>query len=85
MNDTGKCNPIKPVHCIKGDLICPSIAHCKINCKSGPSLPIEKRSCKIRQCTLPHNSLRVRVIDPPQHHESSLCDPVKGLPLECGE
>lgn len=84
MDDSGLCDPFKPVECNKGDLIDPSIATCKVNCKSGPLLPIELRSCRIRKCVPPNNRPNVRIIDVTDHRESSRCDPVKGLPLECG-
>lgn len=84
LDDTGKCNPLKPQTCNKGDLIAPSIAQCKVNCRSGPLLDIEKRSCKIRKCIPPNNLPNNRVIDVPFYKESSRCDPVPGLFVLCG-
>ena len=84
MEDSGPCDPRKPATCQKGDLISASIAHCRVNCKTGPLLPIEIRSCRIRQC-VPHRHIATqRIIDVPHHRESSRCDAVKGLPVTCG-
>ena len=83
-DDTGKCNPKVQSSCEKGDLIDPKIAHCKINCLTGPMLPIEIRSCRIRRCTPPNNLNGARVIDVPFYLESSRCDFVENLPIECG-
>ena len=84
MDDSGKCNPKIPSSCEKGDLIDKEIAHCKVNCKSGPLLPIELRSCRIRKCIPPNNLKQSRIIDVPYYKESSRCDAMKGLPVECG-
>lgn len=84
IDDTGKCNPKNPLTCEKGDLISPSLAHCKVNCKTGPLLPIEKRACRIRKCTPPNNLKYSRVIDVPYYKESSRCDAVQGLEVTCG-
>ena len=85
MDDSGKCDPRKSESCSKGDLIDPSIAHCKVNCATGPLLPIELRSCRIRQCH-PKNSKgrRGRIVDVTLHQESSRCDAVKDTPVQCG-
>ena len=84
IDDSGKCFPLKPETCNKGDLIAPSIAHCKVNCKTGPLLSIELRSCKIRKCIPPNNLATNRVIDVPFYRESSRCEPVSGLLVDCG-
>ncbi|XP_065645956.1 uncharacterized protein LOC124811942 isoform X2 [Hydra vulgaris] len=83
-DDSGKCNPQTPSTCEKGDLINPKYANCKINCLSGPLLPIEIRSCRIRKCIPPNNFIGMRILDVPNPFESSRCDSVKDLPIECG-
>jgi len=86
MDDSGRCDPRKPDTCNKGDLISQDMAHCKVNCKTGPLLPIEHRACRIRQCH-PKNNVKEgggRIVDVTYHHESSRCDAVKGLPVRCG-
>ncbi|XP_066917590.1 uncharacterized protein [Clytia hemisphaerica] len=84
MDDTGKCNPLRPSTCKVGDLISPAIAHCKINCRTGPLLPIEKRSCKIRFCSPALQDEKMRIVDDVNERKSSGCRPVKGLMVECG-
>jgi len=83
-DDSGRCNPLTPVLCQKGDLISKVTAHCKVNCATGPLLPIEKRSCLLRKCIPPNNRYDWRVIDVTNYRESSRCEPVKNLPLDCG-
>jgi len=85
MDDSGKCDPLKPGSCTKGDLIDPSIAHCRINCKTGPLLPIQLRACRTRQCTPIHALPHKRNIDITHFTESSRCDAVPKLPVSCGE
>ena len=85
MDDGQRCDPTRPWTCRKGDLIRPNLAHCKIDCSTGPLLPIYLRACAIRQCKAPFQERTVnRVVDVPRNEESSLCRPVKGLPVECG-
>ena len=50
IRDGTACNPNNPKTCRKGDLIDPKYAHCRVNCKTGPLLPIGQRMCRIRQC-----------------------------------
>lgn len=84
MDEKGLCDPRMKGTCTKGDLISQAIAHCSVNCRTGPLLPIELRSCRIRQC-IPHNNVvGTRVVDAPFHRESSRCDAVKDLPVTCG-
>ena len=84
MDETGQCDPRRKESCQKGDLIDPNVAHCRVNCRTGPLLPIEIRSCRIRRCS-PQNNLRAqRVIDVPYYRESSRCDAVDKLPVKCG-
>lgn len=83
MDDGKKCDPSKPDTCRKGDLISSNIAHCKIDCKTGPLLPIWARACSIRQCKPPNHQSYLRIIDVPDAEESSTCKPVKGLPVVC--
>lgn len=85
MDDGVKCHPSRPWTCRKGDLISSSIAHCKINCKSGPLLPIWERACSKRQCKPPHYQKHLLIADVPRNEESSLCKPVKGLSVECAK
>ena len=80
----GKCNPLQPQTCQKGDLIDPSLAHCKVNCKTGPLLPIQFRSCRIRKCKPMNDMDGKRVIDITYHKESSRCDSVPNLLISCG-
>ncbi|KAJ7372449.1 hypothetical protein OS493_018956 [Desmophyllum pertusum] len=56
IDDGVQCDPVRPWTCKKGDLINPKIAHCKIDCKTGPLLPIWARACAIRQCKPPLSS-----------------------------
>ena len=85
MDDGNRCDPTRPWTCRKGDLIKPSLAHCKIDCSTGPLLPIYLRACAIRQCKVPFQERTViRTVDVPRSEESSLCKPVKGLAVECG-
>ena len=84
VDDGEKCDPIRPWTCKKGDLINPKIAHCVIDCKTGPLLPIWARSCAIRQCKPPYHQDHLRIVDVPRVEESSICKPVEKLPLVCG-
>ena len=85
MDDGKRCDPTRPRTCRKGDLIKPSLAHCKIDCSTGPLLPIYLRACAIRQCKIPYQErTATRIVDIPRNEDSSLCGPVKGLPVECG-
>lgn len=83
MDEGRRCNPTEPETCHKGDLISPNIAHCKVDCKTGPLLPIWARACSIRQCKPPNYKTYIRVIDVPNQEESSICRPVKKLTVLC--
>ncbi|XP_032219214.1 uncharacterized protein LOC116602160 isoform X1 [Nematostella vectensis] len=85
MDEGKKCDPTQPKTCRKGDLISPNVAHCTVDCKTGPLLPIWARSCSIRQCKPPNHKPYLRVIDVPDHRESSICKPVLNLPVECAK
>ena len=78
------CNPNKPETCSKGDFIDHKIAHCRINCKTGPLLLIGKRMCAIRQCKPANHVEGVRVIDVPNRKTSSICQAVRSLLYLCG-
>ena len=85
IRDGTSCNPNNPETCRKGDLIDPKYAHCRVNCKTGPLLPIGQRMCRIRQCNPPNYVEGVRVIDVPNRATSSVCEPVRNLPYVCGK
>ncbi|XP_046860249.1 uncharacterized protein LOC124453479 [Xenia sp. Carnegie-2017] len=85
IRDGSACNPSKPKTCRKGDLIDPKYAHCKVNCRTGPLLPIGQRMCRIRQCKPPNYVEGVRIIDIPNHRTSSICQPVRRLRYLCGK
>lgn len=78
------CNPRQPETCRKGDFISPKVAHCRIDCKSGPLLPIGQRMCRIRQCKPPDHVEGVRIVDVPESKTSSLCVAVRSVPFLCG-
>lgn len=84
IDDGEQCDPARPWTCKKGDLINPKIAHCVIDCKTGPLLPIWARACAIRQCRPPHHQDHLRIVDVPLIEESSICKPVEKLPVVCG-
>ena len=84
IRDGTACDPNKPKTCRKGDLIDPKYAHCRVNCKTGPLLPIGQRMCSIRQCKPPNFVEGVRIIDVPNRASSSMCEPVRNLPYLCG-
>ena len=84
IDDGEKCDPLRPWTCKKGDLINPRIAHCEIDCKTGPLLPIWARACAIRQCKPPYHRDNIRIVDVPRAEESSICKPVEKLPVVCG-
>lgn len=84
IDDGKQCDPIRPWTCKRGDLINPKIAHCVIDCKTGPLLPIWARACAIRQCKPPHHQDHLRIVDVPLTEESSICKPVEKLPVVCG-
>ena len=85
IRDGSGCDPNNPKTCRKGDLIDPKYAHCRINCKTGPLLPIGQRMCSIRQCKPPNHIEGVRIIDVPTQRTSSMCEPVRKLPYLCGK
>ena len=84
IDDGEQCDPVRPWTCKKGDLINPKIAHCVIDCKTGPLLPIWARACAIRQCKPPHHQDHLRIVDVPRAEGSSICKPDKKLPVVCG-
>ena len=85
IRDGTDCDPRKPETCQKGDLIDPRYAHCRINCRTGPLLPIGQRMCSIRQCKPPNFVEGVRIVDVPNRATSSMCEPVRKLPYLCGK
>ena len=84
VDDGKRCDPKRPATCKKGDLLNPAVAHCRVDCKTGPLLPIWARACAIRQCKPPHHKPNLRIVDVPRNEESSLCRPVEKLPVLCG-
>lgn len=84
IDDGENCDPLRSWTCNKGDLINPRIAHCVIDCKTGPLLPIWARACAIRQCKPPHHQDFLRIVDVARVEESSICKPVEKLPVVCG-
>lgn len=84
IDDGVQCDPVRPWTCQKGDLINPKFAHCAIDCRTGPVLPIWARACALRQCKPPYHRENLRIIDVPRMEESSICKPVEDLPILCG-
>lgn len=84
IDDGVQCDPMRPWTCKQGDLINPRIAHCEIDCKTGPLLPIWARSCAIRQCKPPYHRDNLRIVDVPRSEESSICKPVENRAVVCG-